>query len=375
MEQKTFIYCFLHNFDGIGKGIKNKIFDQLKALKNLNFETHLLTVTDKSLTLDKTSISLSNNKYLIKLLSPFKAYKLINRKYDYLYVRGFGLDPMLFFFLKKTRKYFGKIIYEIPTYPYDIEISSRGIFGKIYLLIDKSLRKKLKKYVDFIVNVDEYREIWGIPAIPIHNCIDTSTVEFTGYVKKENKELNILGVAGLRVYHGYDRIIKGIAEYYNAFINNNGYEIYFHIVGVGIEEKNLKNLVKTLNLESRIIFHGALYNEQLTNIFKKSQIAIGSLGMHKIHLEKGSVLKVREYFARGIPFVIAYDDIAIRELEKYYLKVENNDDPIDIVAIIKWYESLNFNPIEMRDIAENIFSWEKQFSIMFNTIHSYNRLM
>ena len=37
-------------------------------------------------------------------------------------------------------------------------------------------------------------------------------------------------------------------------------------------------------------------------------LQVGSLGLHRIGLTEASTLKVREYWARGIPFLLSYED-------------------------------------------------------------------
>ena len=43
-----------------------------------------------------------------------------------------------------------------------------------------------------------------------------------------SKELNLIGVAEIHQWHGFDRIIKGLANYYSK---RQDYIVKFHVVG------------------------------------------------------------------------------------------------------------------------------------------------
>ena len=43
-----------------------------------------------------------------------------------------------------------------------------------------------------------------------------------------SKELHLIGVAEVHYWHGFDRLVRGLADYYR---NNPEYKVYFHIVG------------------------------------------------------------------------------------------------------------------------------------------------
>ncbi len=53
---------------------------------------------------------------------------------------------------------------------------------------------------------------------------------------------------------------------------------------------------------------------ELDQEFQSADLGMGTLGMHRKGLTSGSVLKLREYTARGIPSVIGYDDAVVSTL-------------------------------------------------------------
>jgi len=356
------LYCHLHNIDNVGKGIKNKIFAQLKGFEDMGYQVTFLTLSNKGININNTIQPFSRSAVIQRIYGPIKAAKIFDKnQYDVMYVRGFGIDYSLLFFLRQARKKVNKIIFEFPTFPYTHELKGEGFLKNIYYYIDKSCNIKLKKYVDQCVNFDIHKEIFGIPSTPISNAIDIDKIDYIGNNSElfsENK-LNILGVASLRFYHGFDRVIKGLSNYYK---NSNNVNVHFHVVGDGDPElSKLKSMSSKLNLDKHITFYGRKYDKELTEVFKKANVGVASLGMHRNGLDNGSVLKVREYFSRGLPFLISYNDLHINNYSKFYLKLSPDDSPVDIKKIIEWAFKNPINTNEMRLIAEKEFKWKNQF--------------
>lgn len=248
-----------------------------------------------------------------------------------------------------------KIIVEIPTYPY---------FQEWNRIIDKPLIWKEKrvirivaseKLVDYYLTLTDDFEIFGVPTIKFDNCIEVDEYAQKKHFQKSN-ETHLLGVALLASWHGFDRVIKGLSEYYSNSINST--KVYFHIVGEGPELPKLKNLVKQCKLEQFVLFEGKQHGNKLDVFFDNANIGVGSLGIYRKGLKSARSLKNREYCARGIPFIKAGGD-AVFDNYEYCLSFENNDTPIDIAKIVGWSNKLDFNNAahSMRDYAIHNFDW------------------
>lgn len=61
-------------------------------------------------------------------------------------------------------------------------------------------------------------------------------------------------------------------------------------------------------LPANLEFHGYLAATEYQNILAKADVAISSLGLHRIGLQEASPLKSRECLAHGLPLVLAYED-------------------------------------------------------------------
>jgi hypothetical protein len=54
--------------------------------------------------------------------------------------------------------------------------------------------------------------------------------------------------------------------------------------------------------------HGFLSREQVREVLSNTDVACGSLALHRNNMEEASVLKIREALGYGIPVIIAYRD-------------------------------------------------------------------
>jgi len=240
---------------------------------------------------------------------------------------------------------------------------------KLKLFVYKILEKKLFDYFHLIIEYAPEKKIldkYKNKIIMINNGLDLNSIKIKK-AKNNKKSINIISVANNSKWHGYDRIIKGLYEYYK---NNPEKEVFYHCVGEGSELENLKILTKELNLEKYVIFHGTKTGEELDEIVNKSDIAIGSLGMHRIDLKYASTLKLREYCARGIPFIYAYNDFDFNNF-KYSMKIDSNEKPVNINEVIEFYNSIkNEHYIEeMRQYAEDNLTWDAKMKPVIEKIN------
>lgn len=344
-------------------GIKKKIFEQIDALRSINNNVILITYDNEDLVAydeigNKHIISSFNNKIdkKLKIIDRTFINFINNFNIDTFYIRYIQSDIFFIKLLKNIKELDKKIYLEIPTYPYDDELT------KAKLIIDKIYRRKLKKYIDkVIISSDKLEKVFGIDVFYLDNCINLENIKFENHIFKKNiDEINLIGVSYIRNCIGYDRIIKGLAEYYS---NNHSIKVYFNIVGEGEGLEELKELVKQKNLERYVEFHGFKSGKDLDIVFEKSDIAIGSLGDHRLGVIKKSPLKSREYCGRGIPFISSVEDLGFDEKCEFILNIEQNDNPVDINQVISFYLSMIDKNIsnKMRKYAEENFNWSEKY--------------
>jgi glycosyltransferase involved in cell wall biosynthesis len=299
-----------------------------------------------------------SNKFIRELLD-----RIQKGKYDTLYIRKHIFDYSFVRMIKRVRKEYPSlnVIVEIPTYPYDREWES--FVDWPFLIKEKYQKVKIKKYIDYFITFSNDDEIFGVPCIKMKNGVDPDVLTRRVIHDSKDNRIELLGVAGVETWHGFDRIIRGMHEYY---ANGGTYDIIFHIVGNGGEIGNLKKLVSKCELEDRVIFHGPKHGDELNRMFDISDIGVGSLGMYRIGMQEGYTLKLKEYSARGIPFIYAYDDPLIELCDSsFYRKYTNNDDAISMESIVAFHnDNLNcgYDKLadEMRAFAYDKLTWKEQ---------------
>ena len=263
-----------------------------------------------------------------------------------------------------------KIILEIPTYPYDLEYTNVNFLAKLKHSIEKIYRQKMKKYIDRIVTFTNDEEIFGIKTISINNGISLEDISIIKKDKKEDKnKINFIGVAGISFWHGFDRMLLAMVEYYKKTPKK---EVIFHIVGDGdkVVIDSLKKIVKDNNLEKYVIFYGYKFGKELDEIYNKADIAVGSLGAFRKNIQVGSALKVREYCAKGLPFILSEEDTCIKEVFMY--KIINDETIFDIEEIIEWYNNLKVSAEEIREYTKNNLTWDIQMKRVVDYILELN---
>ena len=225
-----------------------------------------------------------------------------------------------------------KIIYEIPTYPYG-EDDRYNLSNFMFLLKERICRIRAAKYMDRIVTFYGQDSIWGVPCLKLMNGYDFSSVALPNREKPQTIEL--ISVASTASWHGYDRVFKGLREYYDA----GGTEIInFHVVGTILAEH--EKMVSDLKLENRVIFHGKLFGDALYDIYQNCSIGIDVLGGYRIGYTISSSLKSREYAAYGMPLITASPVDYLPEDCPYQLILPNNDEPIDMQKVVAFFHEL-----------------------------------
>ena len=120
-----------------------------------------------------------------------------------------------------------------------------------------------------------------------------------------------------------------------------------------------------------VIFHGGVYGEELDHLINGMDLGISSLGLYRIGLELGTVMKGREYMARGLPFVYAGEDPTIEKDHPHALQVPNSDVPIDmeeVIAFAKRVRTEDDAAQRMREYARRHMSWEMEFERILNAV-------
>jgi hypothetical protein len=297
---------------------------------------------------------------------------------DYVYIRKPHITSEFIKYLKAQRESCGDrllILLELPTYPYDKEMSE---FKNISLLAkDRAGRKKLVGLVDRIVTFSDDDEIFGVPTIKSFNGVDLHSVELRkcNWEPTKDNPLEILCCARFSKWHGIDRLIEGLHNYYAEGGNR---DIRIHMLGVGPELPMLESMVRDGKLEDKVCFHGFKQQSMMDEFYDKCSFAVGSLGVHRLGLTCTSTLKSREYLAKGIPFIYAGDIDVLKKTDFPYAKqVPSDDSPINIDELIEFHDGLYAHATQaeiakrMRDFAIANVSMEQAMSPVADFITAF----
>lgn len=368
------LFLVFHGFDEFN-GISKKILSQVNALKENGHEVivcyYMVDKDNHRKRFINSDILEDFGEGFFAQLKRRMCYNsllnyIIDNNIELVYIRSeLNANPFLVSFFRKLKTNRVKVVIEIPTYPYDKEYKYKSIKASLEHYIDILFRKQLVKQTNGVVTFSNHSTIFGGKAINISNGINFSSIKAKLGVNDTTKSLNLIGVANIHFWHGFDRLIKGLAIYYKT---ERQYKVYFHIVGgIGyIEEAEFKDLIKTNNLEKYVFLDGHKFGDELDKMFTKCDMGIGSLARHRSNIFDIKTLKNREYAARGIPFIYSETDDDFDNMP-YVLKIPADESPIDVNSVIDFYRKCDLNPIKIRETTKEL-SWNIQMEKVVNQI-------
>lgn len=367
------LFLIYHGFSEVS-GISKKIRYQVKGLQENGHEVHLCYYDfDKNGHRCRFVDDEIIKDYGTGMVAGFRQRIDFDCIYDYckssgiqlIYARCFqNASPFLVRFFKKIRDLGIKAVTEIPTYPYDREFVGFPFMTRLGLKIDQLFRCQLSRQMDAIVTFSDADKIFGQRTIQISNGVDMDSIPLHQYQEPADGSIHLIGVAEVHYWHGFDRLIAGLGEYYKNVSHPR--LVFFHIVGGvwksemydSIHAPGFSELMDKYGIRDKVIFHDQLFGEELNKVFNYSCFAIGSLARHRSGITHIKTLKNREYATRGIPFIYSEIDCDF-ENKPYIMKALPDDSPIDILQIIDFIEFHNFDPAEIRKTVENL-TWKIQ---------------
>lgn len=359
------LFLLFHGFEE-ANGISKKIRYQVKALQDCGIDVRTCYYEASSdghrrWWVDQEVIADFGTGVWAKLKKRF-CFGAITRyakkeKIEFVYMRSYhNANPPILRLVDTLRKQGAKVVMEIPTYPYDQEYITADM--KRALAVDKCFRHQLAQKLDGIITFSNAERIFGGRTIRISNGIDFNAIPLRNHTNDTSNELHLIGVAEVHYWHGYDRLVQGLATYYR---NQPTYKVYFHIVGELSGERERETILPVIRdnqLEPYVTLHGARHGQELDKLFDQADFAIGSLGRHRSGITHIKTLKNREYAARGLAFVYSETDDDF-DPKPYVLKAPPDESPIDIARIIDFHRSLTLLPHQIRESIGEL-SWKVQ---------------
>ncbi|GHU76087.1 hypothetical protein AGMMS49992_21160 [Clostridia bacterium] len=332
-------------YDSETIGITRKVKRQVDALKQLKYNVYLAAYRHKQVVIidnqgipivsqnkifDNKKIQyIMNRRQLLKLSTCFINSNVIS--FDYAYLRFHYFDRSYVQLLRALKKNGTKVVIEMHGWP----LPKLTLGPKlIYRVQNAYYSRSVKKYIDKFATMSLHEYIYGIKTVRIENVVSKDEIVPKRDLSDPNK-LTLLIVAYERISHGYDRIMRGIGEYYK-----NGGESEIVVRFVGKPLKSTIRLVKSLGVSKHVLFLGPLSGKLLDDQYDLSDIALGHFGNHRVGNYLGSAIKTTEYIAKGISFIYAWPDIRLSEDYKFAKRFTLDERPINMEEV---FDFLQYN--------------------------------
>lgn len=361
--------------------LKNKFNGQIAGFESMGFSCYYLAfdndnyylINNNKKTIIKKIKNGASSKYLHfnAFVDLYKcAIKAINDiGFDYMYVRSDPIDINGISMYRQAKKNNIKIITEIPSYPIYRDNVKNPIMRAVLALSD-FLQGKVSRYIDLYAIIgNKCEEFRSRPAINIENGVSVELFSLKKPLADSN--INIIGVASMSNWQGYDRAIKGLAKY------DGNVNVHLRLVGDDGDGSlaKWKELADELGLQDKVEFIPARYGEQLDKLIDISDVGLATLALYRSKLEKASPLKVREYMSRGLPIVYSSVDSTLASADNFTIKVPEDESTLDISKVVEFAEIVkNKEEISkaMRNYAIEHMSWSNEFKKIFEKLEKYN---
>lgn len=357
-------------------GITKKVLSQVSTLRCMGYSVYFMGYTNDGVAVfnnDNEIVkhvkywtkSKKMNRYLRRWNLLHTAKKFIsdtNEEFKYAYLRFHFFDRAYLKLLHELKKSGTDVIVEAHSYPYRNKKPS--IFSPIHFL-DMIYEPLIRKYIDLVAAISNHDNIWGCKTVQIDNAINLNDIKLQQKEFIKDKKIRLISVSNEREYHGYPKLMRGLAKYYKE---GGDREIEINLVG-GFKTST-KKLVNALGLNKYVHFHGKKYGEELIDLYNRSDLGIGALSS-KAGSEYGSSIKTKEYFAIGLPFINGWKEYAFDDSYPYVKRFNLHDDKIDFEKVVGFFDSIKNDKemsARMREFAAKNYTWDAQFKKVFKDL-------
>ena len=294
--------------------------------------------------------------------------------YQFILIRHMPTHPGFLFFLHRLKRNHPhlKIILDFPTWPYDLELG-QGVRGRLLLWLDRRCRQWLLRYVSLALHSGPETDIWGIRSLQIADGIRPEDFPAKGPVSADSHSLSLVFAGRIAHWHGLDRVLLGLKQYYAGGKDQLASRISFTIIGQGDASAALQHLTQQWGLESCVRFVGTQNAQELWTYYEQADLAVGSLARHRIGITEGTPLKHREYCAVGLPFVFAGGDADFSPEFPYALQIPADDTPLDMIALQRFYQQITKERAfrdQMQAFARSQLSWTVKVRPVVTYLHN-----
>lgn len=210
--------------------------------------------------------------------------------------------------------------------------------------------------------LDYFRNM-GLDATNFQFC--NNSVEIKERIKAYEHDIkdSLLFVGSLNARKQNDVLIKA---FYNVK-DKIPEEVKLNIVGAGVEEEILKELVSKLNLNERVVFHGAINDTSILQNFYKRAICSISFGQ--------AGLSVLQSLGYGVPFVTKSNAISGGETSNIH-HLNNGILCEDFMGSLEEYITKFCNSIDWsRELGKNGYNYFTDYCTMDHMVGKFRTMI
>lgn len=302
-------------------------------------------------------------KWAAKVQWPFRltwaANRLSNQGYDIVVLRYPKLPIGWQYFLRKMS---ACIITEHHTDELAEIRGEGGFLRRVAVCLEKHLRRQFLPQVQGVIGVTTEiidlvrRDTPHVPFKAISNGIEVDKVPFSRHVAFDGVTLRLVFVASyFAPWHGLDRLLKGLSLYTG--------KIDIRLMLIGVVPAEYMDRIATCGESSTAVTIncvGPVYGSAIDAYYREATVGIASLALHRNGMKQACTLKAREYIARGLPFVYAYEDPDVPADADFVHRIPDDETPVDIDDLVAFATRLRNNPncsSQMRDLGAKKLDW------------------
>lgn len=362
--------CYLNILWTPDPGVLNKLGHQARALKNAMGHTgtadclivvrqEIAETVQKNPIFTLFPISAPGSSLVQEVLLPLLVWsKLKNRlgRYDAVVTRWTVPSPTFLNVVRRQRvftEHHSKELEEIALH--------RGLKPFARRMLEKKYGPRILRATHGIVGVTDEIRCYELdragckkPSMVLPNGISLEGIQFKPPSVFNGKSLQLAFVSSqFAPWHGLDRLLKGLRLW-----RSRSPSLILHLIGRLTPAQ--ETAIQRMGLDEMVRIHGVLYGSDLDEVISSCHLAIGSLALHRTGLREACALKVREYAARGLPFVMSHDDPDLPARLPWVLKIPADESPVEIDALVNFAKEvgkISSFAKEMRAFAEARLSW------------------
>lgn len=184
------------------------------------------------------------------------------------------------------------------------------------------------------------------PFCVISNGIDLTQTEMLPPTNNIQPVITMVCSPGMK-WHGVDKLIQFAEMAPDILVNIVGYS-----------QKDLD-----FPVPSNVHLHGILDKQAVRDVLVQTDVALGTLALHRNQMQEASVLKVREALMYGIPVVIAFHDTDLHDVTlDTILRIPNTEENVaeNVARLRQFAYDMIGRRVDIKSVAPRLDQCKKE---------------